>query len=131
VGYSLARWLVGKHVLHSDDDVAHTWGVITAHAYLRGRPRPTNDSWIAACCLAYDSHWSPRTAKTSKTSLSTKVCAYSVASWPMLPWSASITTGTRATQRPPVSENGPTRLRRVGPFVGRGQFELGQREPLW
>jgi predicted nucleic acid-binding protein len=27
---------------------------IAAYAYLRGRPRPTNDSWIAACCLAYD-----------------------------------------------------------------------------
>jgi toxin FitB len=50
----LSRWLVGKHVLHSADDVAHTWGAITAYAYLRGRPRPTNDSWIAACCLAYD-----------------------------------------------------------------------------
>lgn len=50
----LSRWLIGKHVLHSDDDVAHTWGAITAYAYLRGRPRPTNDSWIAACCLAYD-----------------------------------------------------------------------------
>jgi predicted nucleic acid-binding protein len=50
----LSRWLVGKHVLHSDDDVAHTWGAITAYAYLRGRPRPTNDSWIAACCLTYD-----------------------------------------------------------------------------
>jgi predicted nucleic acid-binding protein len=34
----LARWLVGKHVLHSDDDVARTWGAITAYAYLRGRP---------------------------------------------------------------------------------------------
>ncbi len=50
----LARWLVGRHVLHTDDDVARTWGVITAYAHLRGRLRPTNESWIAACCLAYD-----------------------------------------------------------------------------
>jgi hypothetical protein len=49
----LARWLVGKHVLHSDDEVARTWGTITAYATLRGRARPANDSWIAACCLAY------------------------------------------------------------------------------
>ncbi|MGH3838186.1 MAG: type II toxin-antitoxin system VapC family toxin [Pseudonocardiaceae bacterium] len=50
----LAHWLLGKHVLHSDDDVARTWDTITAYAYLRGRPRPTNDTWVAACCLAYD-----------------------------------------------------------------------------
>jgi toxin FitB len=43
-----------RQVLHSDDDVARTWGTITAYAFLRGRPRPTNDSWVAACCLAND-----------------------------------------------------------------------------
>ena len=31
--------------------VATRWGEIQAHAQLRGRPRPANDSWIAACCL--------------------------------------------------------------------------------
>jgi toxin FitB len=30
------------------------WGEISAHATRRGRPRPQNDTWIAACCLAYD-----------------------------------------------------------------------------
>ncbi|HEX5403986.1 MAG TPA: type II toxin-antitoxin system VapC family toxin [Pseudonocardiaceae bacterium] len=50
----LAQWLAGKHVLHSNDDVARTWGTITAYASRRGRPRPMNDSWIAACCLSYD-----------------------------------------------------------------------------
>ena len=25
-----------------------------AYAEKRGRPRPVNDSWIAACCLTYD-----------------------------------------------------------------------------
>ncbi|MGH3985071.1 MAG: type II toxin-antitoxin system VapC family toxin [Pseudonocardiaceae bacterium] len=59
----LASWLLGKHVLHSDDDVARTWGAITAYAYLRGRPRPTNDSWIAACCLAYDLPLATRNVK--------------------------------------------------------------------
>jgi ABC-type multidrug transport system ATPase subunit len=27
---------------------------VQAAARLRGRPRPHNDTWIAACCLAYD-----------------------------------------------------------------------------
>jgi len=49
----LERWLTGKHILHSNYDVARTWGIITAYASLRGRPRPANDSWIAASCLAY------------------------------------------------------------------------------
>jgi predicted nucleic acid-binding protein len=31
---------------------ATIWGEIQAHARLRGRPRPINDSWIAACCIA-------------------------------------------------------------------------------
>lgn len=49
----LDRWLAGKHVLHSDHDVARTWDAITAYASLRGRPRPANDSRVAASCLAY------------------------------------------------------------------------------
>ena len=38
-------------VLPYDQQVAHRWGEIQAYAQLRGRPRPANDSWIAACCL--------------------------------------------------------------------------------
>jgi predicted nucleic acid-binding protein len=34
-------------------DVARTWGQISAYAIRRGRPRPANDSWIAACALTY------------------------------------------------------------------------------
>lgn len=30
---------------------ARTWGEFSARATKRGRPRPHNDSWIAACCL--------------------------------------------------------------------------------
>jgi predicted nucleic acid-binding protein len=26
---------------------------LQAHAQLRGRPRPANDTWIAACCLVH------------------------------------------------------------------------------
>jgi hypothetical protein len=38
-------------VLPYDQHVATRWGEIQAYAQLRGRPRPANDSWIAACCL--------------------------------------------------------------------------------
>lgn len=34
--------------------VAREWGEILAYAGKRGRPRPVNDSWIAACCLVHD-----------------------------------------------------------------------------
>jgi predicted nucleic acid-binding protein len=34
--------------------VARRWGELQAHAQLRGRPRPANDTWIAACCLVRD-----------------------------------------------------------------------------
>ncbi len=39
-------------VIDSDEDVSRMWGRIYADASRRGRPRPVNDSWIAACCLA-------------------------------------------------------------------------------
>jgi toxin FitB len=29
------------------------WGELSAAATQRGRPRPVNDTWIAACCIAY------------------------------------------------------------------------------
>ena len=37
-----------------DSLVAARWGEIQAYAQLRGRPRPANDSWIAAGCLVRD-----------------------------------------------------------------------------
>lgn len=51
---SLDAWLGGRGTLPYTDDVARIWGEITAYAARRGRPRPQNDSWIAATCLAYD-----------------------------------------------------------------------------
>lgn len=41
-------------VLPYDQLVAARWGELQAAGQLRGRPRPVNDSWIAACCLARD-----------------------------------------------------------------------------
>ena len=50
----LAAWRQGVTVLPSDETVATIWGEIQARAQLRGRPRPVNDSWIAACAMAYE-----------------------------------------------------------------------------
>ena len=41
-------------VLPYSPRVAIAWGDLQAHAQLRGRPRPANDTWIAACCLVRD-----------------------------------------------------------------------------
>lgn len=43
-----------RPMLPGGRDVATKWGEIVAYAEKRGRPRPVNDSWIAACCLTYD-----------------------------------------------------------------------------
>jgi toxin FitB len=37
-----------------DEAVADKWGQLQARAQRRGRPRPQNDTWIAACCLVDD-----------------------------------------------------------------------------
>ena len=50
----LAGWLSGIPVLPGDEAVAAIWGRLSAQTSLRGRPRPVNDMWIAACCLAYE-----------------------------------------------------------------------------
>jgi predicted nucleic acid-binding protein len=47
----LARWREHVGVLQYDEAVADRWGQLQAHAQQRGRPRPQNDTWIAACCL--------------------------------------------------------------------------------
>ncbi|MGO9081382.1 MAG: type II toxin-antitoxin system VapC family toxin [Streptosporangiaceae bacterium] len=50
---ALENWLDGVIILPYGEDVARTWGRISAAAIQRGRPRPANDTWIAACALAY------------------------------------------------------------------------------
>ena len=50
---ALATWLSGIPVLPGDEAVAEFWGILSAAAAKRGRPRPVNDMWIAACCLTY------------------------------------------------------------------------------
>lgn len=34
--------------------VSKTWARLAARAQQRGRPRPQNDTWIAACCVRHD-----------------------------------------------------------------------------
>ncbi|MGO1050502.1 type II toxin-antitoxin system VapC family toxin [Crossiella sp. CA198] len=50
----LALWLKPMVVLPGTPLVARKWGEISAAAVKRGRPRPQNDTWIAAACLAYE-----------------------------------------------------------------------------
>jgi toxin FitB len=49
----LDAWLYGAIELGYEPQVARTWGRLSAAAVRRGRPRPTNDMWIAACCIAH------------------------------------------------------------------------------
>jgi toxin FitB len=49
----LEAWLADKPVIPAGHDVAVIWGELSAAATARGRPRPVNDTWIAASCLAY------------------------------------------------------------------------------
>ena len=52
--HELAAWLDATPVLPYSRAVAASWARLTAGARERGRPRPANDTWIAACGLAYD-----------------------------------------------------------------------------
>ena len=45
----LARWRQRVGVLEYDEAMAERWGQLQARAQRRGRPRPPNDTWIAAC----------------------------------------------------------------------------------
>jgi len=47
----LVDWLGRAVVLPYDERVAWKWGQLSVKAEARGRGRPINDTWIAACCL--------------------------------------------------------------------------------
>jgi hypothetical protein len=49
----LTAWRRHIITLPSDDLVATTWGTLDARAQARGRPKPINDMWVAACCIAH------------------------------------------------------------------------------
>lgn len=47
-------WLFNKPVIPASRAIGVKWGEISAAATKRGRRRPVNDTWVAACCLAYE-----------------------------------------------------------------------------
>jgi toxin FitB len=47
----LDLWLGEMTVLPAGLVTAQIWGVVMTAAQRRGRPRPLNDTWIAACCI--------------------------------------------------------------------------------
>jgi toxin FitB len=47
----LELWLDEVPILSYASGVAETWGGLAARAQRRGRTRPDNDTWIAACCI--------------------------------------------------------------------------------
>jgi toxin FitB len=49
----LDAWLTSVVELGYEPGVARMWGQLSAAAIRRGRTRPANDMWIAACCLAH------------------------------------------------------------------------------
>ena len=48
---ALDLWLGEMKVVPAGLMTAKVWGEITTGAQRRGRPRPLNDTWIAACCI--------------------------------------------------------------------------------
>ena len=48
---ALEHFIARLVVLPYSPAVARTWGSLQARAQRVGRPRPANDTWIAACCL--------------------------------------------------------------------------------
>jgi predicted nucleic acid-binding protein len=49
----LDAWIRRRPLIPFDVDVAETWGRLSSAAQKRGRPRPQNDTWIAACCVRH------------------------------------------------------------------------------
>ena len=50
----LHDWIGRVPVIDSDADISEAWGELSAAGAKRGRSKPENDTWIAACCLVYD-----------------------------------------------------------------------------
>ena len=50
---ALDQWLAARTVLPGSEDVARVWGQLAGYATRRGRPRPVNDTWVAASCLTF------------------------------------------------------------------------------
>ncbi|MGH9106638.1 MAG: type II toxin-antitoxin system VapC family toxin [Acidimicrobiales bacterium] len=51
---TLDAWMARRPMVPYDIEVARAWARLSARAQLRGRPRPQNDTWVAACCIRHD-----------------------------------------------------------------------------
>ena len=49
----LDAWIAHRPIIPYDAEVARTWARLSAGAQRRGRPRPQNDTWVAACCIRH------------------------------------------------------------------------------
>jgi len=49
----LGSWLTSRPVIPYDDEVAKVWARLAGGAQRRGRPRPQNDTWVAACSVRH------------------------------------------------------------------------------
>lgn len=49
----LDAWIAHRPIIPYDVGVARTWARLSAGAQRRGRPRPQNDTWVAACCIRH------------------------------------------------------------------------------
>ena len=49
----LELWLGRRPLIPYDAEVARTWARLSAGGQRRGRPRPQNDTWVAACCVRH------------------------------------------------------------------------------
>lgn len=46
-------WVSARPVIPFDREIARIWGRLAAAGQMRGRTRPQNDTWVAACCIRY------------------------------------------------------------------------------
>lgn len=47
----LNGWIAARPVIPYDREIAAVWGRLAGGGQRRGRPRPHNDTWVAACCI--------------------------------------------------------------------------------
>lgn len=45
-------WMARVPEVWCDEEISKTWGRLSAGTRMAGRPRPINEMWNAACCLA-------------------------------------------------------------------------------
>ena len=50
----LELWIARRPVIPYDREIAARWGELAGTAQQRGRPKPQNDTRIAACCVRHD-----------------------------------------------------------------------------